>query len=64
MQGRAQNCLKELKSYKFLAFLHFLLDVTKEFSHVSLLFQKNDVSAPEIQDRVNTQSATIDQGSC
>ena len=57
MQGRAQNYLEKLKSYKFLAFLHLLLDVTKEFSHVSLLFQKNDVSVPEIQDRVNTLNA-------
>lgn len=60
MQGRAQNYLKKLKSYKFLAFLHLLLDVTKEFSHVSLLFQKNDVSVPEIQDRVNTLNAALD----
>ena len=58
MQGREQNYLKKLKTYKFLAFLHLLLDVTKEFSHVSLLFQKNDVS--EIQDRVSTLNAALD----
>ena len=60
MQGRAQNYLKKLKSYKFLAFLHLLLDVIKKFSHVPLLFQKNDVSVPEIQDRVNTLNAALD----
>ena len=60
MQERAQNCLKNLQSYKFLVFLHLQLDVTKEFSHVSLLLQKNDVSVPEIQDRVNTLNAALD----
>ena len=60
MQGRPQNYLKKLKSYKFLAFLHLLLDVTKEFSHVFLLFHKNYVSVPEIQDRVNTLNAALD----
>lgn len=60
MQGRAQNYLIKFNSFKFLAFLHLLLDVTKECSHVSLLFQKNDVSVPEIQDRVNTLNADLD----
>ena len=33
--------------------------MTKEFSHDSLLFQKNDVSVPKIQDRVNTLNAAL-----
>ena len=35
MQGRAKNYSKKLKSFKFLKFMHLLLDVIKEVSKLA-----------------------------
>ena len=47
MQGRAKTYSKKLKSFKFLKFMHLLLDVIKEVSKASLLFQRDDVTVSD-----------------
>ena len=60
MQGRATNYSKKLKSFKFLKFMHLLLDVVKEVSKVSLLFQRDDVTVSAVQLKIDTLCGALD----
>ena len=60
MQGRATNYSKKLKSFKFLKFMHLLLDVIKEVSKVPLLFQRDDVTVSDVQRKIDTLCGTLD----
>ena len=60
MQGRASNYCKKLVSYKFLLFLHLLLDIVTAISKLSLQFQGDKISISQLQDKVNTLSSTLE----
>ena len=45
---QATNYSKKLTSYKYVKFLHLLLDVIKEVSKISLMFQKDDNTIPAV----------------
>ena len=60
MQGRASNYRKKLVSYKFLLFLHLLLDIVTAISKLSLQFQDDKISISQLQDKVNTRSSTLE----
>ena len=60
MQGRASNYCKKLVSYKFLLFLHLLLDIVTAISKLSLQFQDDKISISQLQDKVNTLSSTLE----
>ena len=59
MQGRASNYSKKLVSYKFLLFLHLLLDIVTAISRLSLQFQEDKISISQLQDKVNALSSTL-----
>lgn len=44
----AKGLLKDLKTYRFVIFVHFLLDFLKIFNSLSLLFQKSNQFLPSI----------------
>ena len=44
MQGRASNYCTKLTSYKFLLFLHLLLDIVTAISNLSIQFQDEKIS--------------------
>jgi len=52
MQGRASNYCKKLVSYKFLFFLHLLLDIVTAISKLSLQFQDDKIAILQLQDKV------------
>lgn len=60
MQGRATNYAKKLTSYLFVKFLHFLLDIMKQVSKVSLVFQRDENTIAVVQDKVNTLIGSLD----
>ena len=60
MQGRATNYEKKLTSYLFVKFLHFLSDIMKQVSKVSLVFQRNENTIAVVQDKVNTLIGSLD----
>lgn len=60
MQGRATKYAKNLTSYVFVKFLHFLLDVIQQISKVSLVFQRDDSTIAFVQEKINTLTASLD----
>ena len=60
MQGRAKNYSKKLKSFKFLKFMHLLLDVIEEVSKASLFFQRDDVTVSAVQLKIDTLCGALD----
>ncbi|XP_068719463.1 zinc finger protein 862-like [Montipora capricornis] len=62
MQGRSSNYCKKLVNYKFLLFLHLLLDihVVTAISKLSLQFQEDKMSISQLQDKVNALSSMLD----
>ena len=60
IQGRASNYCKKLVSYKFLLFLHLLLDIVTAISKLSLQFQDDKIAISQLQDKVNALSSTLD----
>lgn len=60
MQGRASNYCKKLVSFKFLLFLHLLLDIVTAISKLSLQFQEDKMSISQLQDKVYALSSTLD----
>lgn len=60
MQGRAKNYSKKLKSFKFLKFMHLLLDVIKDVSKASLFFQRDDVTVSAVQLKIDTLCGALD----
>ena len=60
MQGRASNYCKNLVSYKFLLFLHLLLDIVTAISKLSLQFQDDKISISQLQDKVNTLLSSLE----
>ena len=58
MQGGASNYCKMLVSYKFLLFLHLLLNIVKAISKLSLHFQDDKILIFQLQDKVHTLSST------
>ena len=49
IQGRPTNYFKTFNSFKLFKFMHLLLDVIKEVSKASLLFQRDDVTVLSVQ---------------
>ena len=49
MQGRAQNVIAKLESYKHVAFMFFMLDILDELQKLSLIFQKDEVVVSDVQ---------------
>ena len=49
MQGRAQNVIAKLESYKHVAFMFFMLDILDELQKLSLIFQKDEVAVSDVQ---------------
>ena len=60
MQGRASNYCQKLISFKFLLFLHLLLDIVTAISKLSLQFQEDKISISQLQDKVYALSSTLD----
>ena len=60
MQGRASNYCQKLVSFKFLLFLHLLLDIVTAISKLSLQFQENKISISQLQDKVYALPSTLD----
>ena len=60
MQGRASNYCKKLVSFKFLLFLHLLLDIVTTISKLSLQFQEDKMSISQLQDKVYALSSMLD----
>ena len=59
MQGRAKNVTKKLKSYNFLLHLYLMWDIVEELSKVSLIFQKNYVSVPQVKAELDRADAAL-----
>ena len=55
----ARGLLYAMKSYKFIATLHFLSDVLPILTNLSLMFQKESVSLTAILPNVNATIATL-----
>ena len=49
MQGKARNVVAKLESYKYLAFMFFMLDILDELQKVSFLFQKHEVAVSDVK---------------
>ena len=60
MQGRATNYAKKLTKDLFVKFLHFPLDIMKQVSKVSLVFQRDENTIAVVQDKVNTLIGSLD----
>lgn len=60
IQGRASNYCQKLVSFKFLLFLHLLLDIVTAISKLSLQFQEDKISISQLQDKVYALSSTLD----
>ncbi|XP_014669372.1 PREDICTED: uncharacterized protein LOC106810507 [Priapulus caudatus] len=54
VQGRAKNILKHLKCEKLMHYMHFLQDVLEILSDLSLQFQRDTCSIPDVLDAVET----------
>ena len=60
MQGRAMSYSKKLVNYRFLLFLHLLLDIVTAIGKLSLHFQEDGITISQLQDKVNTLSSTLE----
>ena len=52
--AKARGWLKKLTSFKFLLHVYLYLDILKELTKLSLLFQKDQVSIPDAIDGITT----------
>ena len=59
MQGRASNYCQKLVSFKFLLFLHVLLDIVTAISKLSLQFQEDKISISQLQLQVQSVRPVI-----
>ena len=60
MQGKATNDSEKLKSFKFLKFMHLLVDVIKEVSKAFLFFQRDDATVSAVQLKIDTLCGALD----
>ena len=60
MQGTATNCGKKLTRYLFVKFLYVLLDIVRQVSEVSLVFQREEGTIALGQDKVNALNGSLE----